>query len=1398
MLIYSRLREAFLCFFLAHGHISSDSSRFPPSECSAPHVISGRRLPKTNRDQLLVTVNCHICHGFFAFEATVSIISQRRNTLLNIAYHRELKSLPLALHWFCPTFLDDSVHTSADGGLPRGQQNRLVDDVDRRRQIAIDCLQLFGYNGEDAIPHQEYLVKAFDRQLGKCDACITEYYKAKRRMVDRLRHEYNEEEVDLLVALFDKQDFRRIERGLDNASQTLQAVDISQRSRSALDDASQFALFEAMNCDAFLQDEALVRNHLDTPLELAQTNRRLRVPQYVPAATYFIFDAHPSRCSWAMQTWAKMRKGLSKDDFDFAVRDPLARQLKMLTESFPDALVIQRFWCGMQLIVEKLDKELVAHSLLALEIDVCRLSLDHLQSPTPALRFLLQTIQGLLEIAPKNFWDSMGTISPTVVIEQIFNNPQYDKYMIEAQADTDSAPSPLKDMLSWTDAFMASLQPSHQVQACRSLAFQLIDRLQGDRFAAHARLACKRTGLCVLSRTLASSNTSDAWLTQVGRMVAAESLEVASIYIQRIVATASLPRRDPSYGQLQKPAMETIQTALALECKSVRMDYETIKLKKEPPSGFCSYTSSTMDAVVRGLDSSNPALARAALIGVNDLMGLEKFKIDAEAGSTETQKFNAALGHLAKVVCEILERINDFRPTDLDELFGHFETAAALVASLFSPDASTYNAGLDLIKTISSEVGRREAMGHLLQSFFDTTLNSISWAIQRISHNKTYASCPRMLKTLDDTLNVLCDSQSGLLRTRTLVSVPERNAVRKFWACQWNALRVIYEMTEEWGRLRVSDTDTLKKFCRDTMQLSDRLFDQYSVFANAFTNVKQEGTEVDVEKPTGEQELLSHPALTMQSMVKWLRLRDPYMAQTSASLTQKVLDRMSDAKMKLGENPVQYLERVLKGSSEGKTILTPAQKAEIARALERNLDRPIALADHDQERSDSSKAASEAPQLAMTRRQKQGIDFDKWTSNARLDMGSISDVEDDNPVPLEGLRAYKASDMANTIRASSAISNRAHPGVINVKEASRKQATSLFKEKREKEIQAKKIRDAEMSAKAKQRSNNAAPAGVSVLKGLGVEGKDHAPGGPGIMVSSDSESDSQEEANDELFGPLPKVSDAVRDYQLSRLKAKEHQGPVKKARQVRSAKDMRARLAPDLTGLHRILLGWEYFHTGDFPPGTSRKDYSQVPSRFRTPMDYHQVFEPLLILEAWNGFLKSREEISIKAFAIKVANRMTVDSFIEISTTMPMAEGQELGIAEADIILLSKGNSPTTESAEPHCLARVHRIIRKKAAMEISYRVNPGNGLMSAMAPNSTIHGARILSITPLEREYGALSGLKYFDLCDEVIQAKPSPLLQYTDQQLGPLIKNYEVNRAQAKAIRSALDNDAFTLVQG
>lgn len=1235
-----------------------------------------------------------------------------------------------------------------------------------------------------------------------------------------------------MTKIFDDLDIDRVKRGLDNATETLRATEAQSRSKNVLKLSSQLSLFEALSCQAFLADSSLIQDHLDEPFRLIQTNRRLMLAHYVPAATMFLFDPAYDKRSWAIQAWVKYPSPISTGDFEFAVRDSLLQTLKVATEPIVDFSFVQRLWFGVKMIVDKLNSELITHSLRAMEVDVIRIALEHLQYNTEGLRFIMQTMQKLLEVAPKDYWESMGAISPTTVIEQVFNSPYYDRFLEESKVEENFETSALKDLLSWIEPFMGSLQTGNQAQACRSLTFQLMDRLQAERFPIAARVECYRTGLGVLSWTLGNCNTEDMIRKPVGRVVAAETLEVTSTYIKRILDIPTLSNNHTGYGTLTENCLGAVKVALALECKSLRMDQQTLTQRKEIHPGFCSYSPAIWDAVVSHLDRGNVTVARAALTGVNDLTGLEKFKIiGGEPFAKEKSDFNITFGNLTHLVCQMLERINDFNPGDLDILFHDSDTATALVAALLSPDASTYEAGVNLIKSISSASARKEAIGHLLLPFFATTLDSFSWAIRRIAQNQTFASCPRMLKTCTDVLDILCDSQDGLLRTRTLSGPLETKAIENFWQYQWLALKVIYEKTEEWGKDHVADSSVLKEFCRDTMQFSERFFDQYSVFANALNSVipvkKEPGARNGASDLAG-MELLKYPAKTMEAMVKWLKLRDSYLASTSVKLTRKILDRLSEHGMTLTEGACKFLENVIESGYQGRTHLTPQEKAELARALGANLDRSISPANISRDPIGTSKSqplptagGSTEPTrhlLSLSERTKKTqpgtIDLAYWKSKARPsdelveisdDELALSDAFDD-----EILAASRSVGLLKEQKAARFSRGRKWQVPLNhAKNDPRSLADQAsFREKREKEREAKKRRDAEALAIVKKRiADKSAPERVagegSALSSIGFKGKDHVPKVSGMMVSSGSESDSGGELDDELFRGVArssKVSDAVRDYQLSKSQQAKEQGPIKKTRQNRSAKDMRARLSPDLTSLHKTILAWDFFHTGDFPPGSDREDYSLITSLFRNPVDYQNTFEPLLILEAWQGFLKSKEEGNFRPFEIKIANRLTVDSFIELSTTMPVGKRKDLGISEADVVLMSKAQLPTEGASQPHSFARVFKISHKKNSMEvdIAYRVNIGNGLAASMLPKATIYATKVSSLTTLEREYGALLGLQYFDLCDEIIKAKPSPLLKYSDNHLAPLVANYNINIAQAKAVRSAIDNDAFTLIQG
>ena len=135
----------------------------------------------------------------------------------------------------------------------------------------------------------------------------------------------------------------------------------------------------------------------------------------------------------------------------------------------------------------------------------------------------------------------------------------------------------------------------------------------------------------------------------------------------------------------------------------------------------------------------------------------------------------------------------------------------------------------------------------------------------------------------------------------------------------------------------------------------------------------------------------------------------------------------------------------------------------------------------------------------------------------------------------------------------------------------------------------------------------------------------------------------------------------------------------------------------------------------------------------------------------------------------------------------------------ADVVLLSKGKIPHAEPNEAHCFARVKEVTFKKGELIIVYRINSANNPMRPyLNDKSVVFGATLLSLTPLEREYGALMALQYYDLAEEVIRAKPSPLPPYSVEELQGYMDLYNVNEAQAKAVASALDNDAFTLIQG
>jgi senataxin len=1276
-----------------------------------------------------------------------------------------------------------------------------VAEATAHKEKFLSCMRILAYSADGVEELQSWVLFKLDETLEKCDLCIKQYYTGKIWLMDQLKEEnYQEEDIEAFSQKVDEWDVKRITRNLTTATTQLRSVPREKIALDVLDRAALLSIFETLSCEAMLRNDSYLQQYFDEPFQLIQTRRSLKISDYVPAVTRFLFDPVQQRNIWALQTWMRYARPPTTLDFEWAIRDGLLSALQ--AASMPQIqqpmqahfAVIQRLWRGMQLIVRRLDKEQITHQLRALEIDPCRLSVDHLALPTPGLRFLLNTIQTLLEKAPFDFWDAMQTISPQAIMEHTIHNPQFNAFLMQTTEGEAYEKSALKDMLSWINPFLNSLKGVHQPSACRYLVGQLLKRLQDPQYPNLARYRCFHVGLTSLLQTLRRFTDHEASRGSVERVVLQETMEVLKDTITIILEPPTFNIEQGKQQEIISLCMDVVRNALALECQSLKSDYEVILKHGALSHGVSTYTGPIWDAVIRHLRQDKPALSTAALLGILPLVGLEKFPTRGEDNPEKTH-FNMIYGHLTHLSCQMIERLAEFRPDHLNTLFQSQDTSSALISTLFAADLNTYQASVDLIKHVSGHSARRDAISYLLEKFFTTIMYGLSWSFRRISNMKTFAPAPRMLHTGTDIVEILCNNQTGMLRTRTFTDRREVLSLQKLWEFLWQALTTIFDETEAW-HIRGNDKSVMLEFCRDTIQFADFLFDQYGVFLGAV------GAAGDNAGKAASENFLKSPTTTMSAMVKWLRLKDDYLATTLVGLVSKLLRRLGGLNVTtVKQDALSFIEGVAVNATI-KTILTPRDKAELVRSLEAYYKKPVVTAS----------TASLKKQSSITSFAKPS-DISSPSSRAPSDDDFDDDVNVDTLLELsrsvelnrDRLAAKQKAEQANM--SSAALARRPPVSKSIMPPRPKDDASSVlsFREKREREKAAKKKRDMEELARLKK---NLPARGVaeqtaeqgSGIKGIGIKGKDHAIPAESMMVSSgsDTDSESEDELDKELFGAKPKRPDAVAAYEQSKKQSLQQQ-PIKKVKRHRSMKDMRARLSPDLSSLHHSILSWDFFSNGDLPPNLDRDDYTLVSNTFRSPADYQSTFEPLLILEAWQGFQQAKEEGGFRPFEVKVMSRLTVDSWIEFSTQPLGLPPKDFFIGEGDLVLFSSSSNPTADPSVGHLLARVCGVNRKGGKLEVTYRMNPGSSkFLSSFGTGSTAWGVKVTSLTPVEREYGALMALQYYDLCEEVVLAKPSPILTYSDAKLQPIMDNYGINPAQAKAIKSALDNDAFTLIQG
>ncbi|KAJ9635465.1 DEAD-box type RNA helicase [Coniosporium tulheliwenetii] len=975
---------------------------------------------------------------------------------------QQLQSLPEDLHLFCPRtgpddnscYFDEDLYGRLDNedAVTRNKRLNAVKDAEQRKKLVLECMQILAYDGSDAAKFKEWLTARLDAQMACCDVCIRIYHRARAELKADLEADYGEDVVADFLGVIDGLSIERIKKGLVQARKDLLAAPPDQRSHGTLQITGLFALFEALSCEAFLRREDLLSEYFDEPFRLVQTKTRLRLKTFTPAMTAFLFSKNEVRWRWGFMTWTKFKRSPTGQEFDSDIKGPLSDAMRRVHMGNLEVDFLPTFWSGAKVIVSKLDKEVITHNLRALDMDICTLALDQLQLDSECFVDILGTIQILLETSPTDFWEAMGTISPKTVIEQVFNSPSLKKLLLSV-----------------------------------------------------VRPFCFKMGLEVLLHSLSKLNEGESVSTFVGAATVSDVLDVVAHHVGSLITVI----KDST--KLQQPddsgtiALDVIQQALKLDCLSVVIDREMLVQNRPLQHDQGIQCGPLWKAVVQGINPDTVPLAIRALAGARLLIGLEKFVTKASVPlPKEMMKFNEIFDQLSRHVSDIIERLNDLPPSTLKEILENTVNANTVITTLFSSDMDTRRATVELLKVVSSEDGRKEAVGYIVTSYFRNTLTAISMSMRRIAQRRVFAPASSTLKLSTDVMDVLCNSQDGLLRSKTLDGV-EARAAEHFWQSLWQELTVIFEMTESWSD-QGHDKTQMMEFCRDTMQFAERLFDECSIFASAL-NTASSDSEQSRDKTSIARALLEHPARTMSAAVKWLRLRDEFLSSKSVSLISKLLIRLHNVSIEIPEESLAFIEGILTGKIRAK--LSGQQTAELEQALERHVGHSVTAAKREAE--------------AAAKRQKQGTisAFFKpgaATAESRKVTSEDSDVTDSDQLSKivkdssRTAEAYKARILANKVKreAEAAAAKKAALAQKNTLDVAE------FKRRREAEIAAKKKRDAAMLALATGRTGQTAEAG-SGLAGLGIRGKDHAARGTGMMVSSDEESDDDDELDEELL-----------------------------------------------------------------------------------------------------------------------------------------------------------------------------------------------------------------------------------------------------------------------------------------
>ena len=471
-----------------------------------------------------------------------------------------------------------------------------------------------------------------------------------------------------------------------------------------------------------------------------------------------------------------------------------------------------------------------------------------------------------------------------------------------------------------------------------------MERFQNDRYSDVTRLTCCRAGLVALCATLNTFVSKDYKINPTTSLIIINDiLGLVDSYKSTITGFADFSDDDVAHQELKRLGMLVIRDALALDCKALSAEFYTLEAGTPIQRVDRVHSQPIWQAILDIFRPGNVALAKSILAATSHLTGLDQlWPTNKKTGAIPQDHayYNRDFKQLNDNVSRIFERLSDFDASDLREMSQIPQTARPLFAALFSADQAIYEAAVEVMKAMTGQAGKQDAMQSLFDQGLGPVLNSMTFAVQRIKKARTFSPVPYMINIGGNILDALCGT-TGILRTRSAFSESDRSAVMVWWTMQWDALDVVFSTTEKWGGQVDKKIEYMQNFCRDVMEYAEALLDQHTIIASA---VRESNPSVDDHESVASgssrdsiRKVLNIVCNSVNGLTMMLRLRDAYLISIITRILSKLLRCLGEYDLEIAEFASEFIKSACKRENEPgfrRTNLTYQEKAELQRALD--------------------------------------------------------------------------------------------------------------------------------------------------------------------------------------------------------------------------------------------------------------------------------------------------------------------------------------------------------------------------------------------------------------------------------------------------------------------------------